>query len=414
MHLAKKKSFHFFLLLSILGPGLITANAGNDAGGVFTYVSVGATYGYQMIWGLIIITISLAVVQEMNARMAIVTGKGLASLIRENFGVKLTFLAMLVLVIANFGVSIADFAGIAVSLELFGISKYISVPVFAVAIWLLVSKGSYKRVEKIFLAFTLVFLGYIISCFLVRPDWGAVFKQSITPTLALNQGFLLTFIGMIGTTITPYMQFYLQSSVVDKRMKLSELKNAQIDACFGAVWGNLIAFFIIVCTAAALFKDGVVVNSARQAALALAPLAGHFATILFGAGLLGASVLACAVIPLSTSYAVCEAFGFESGVDNRASDAPTFYGIYTLMIIIGAAVVLIPGLSLVRLTLFTQQLAGMLCPVILIFMTLLVNNKRIMGKYANNKIQNVLSVSTVVFILAMSALLFIILPLFLK
>lgn len=410
MRAAKKKSFMALLLLSVLGPGLITANAGNDAGGVFTYVTVGASYGYKMIWGLILITISLAVVQEMNARMAIVTGKGLASLIRENFGVKLTFLAMLVLVIANFGVSLADFAGIAVSLELFGISKYISVPVFAVAIWLLVSNGSYKRVEKIFLAFTLVFFGYIISCFLVRPDWGAVFQQSVMPTLTMSQGFLVTFIGMIGTTITPYMQFYLQSSVVDKRMKLSELKYAQIDACFGAVWGNVIAFFIIVCTAAALFKEGAVISSAQQAALALAPLAGHFATILFGAGLLGASVLACAVIPLSTSYAVCEAFGFESGVDNRASDAPTFYGIYTLMIILGAVVVLIPGLSLVRLTLFTQQLAGVLCPVILIFMTLLVNNKRIMENYANNKIQNVLSVATVVFILAMSVLLFIILP----
>lgn len=397
-------------MLSILGPGLIAANAGNDAGGIFTYASVGASYGYSMIWALILITISLAVVQEMNARMGIVTGKGLASLIRENFGVKLTFLAMLVLVIANFGVSLADFAGIAVSLELFGLSKYITVPIFAIAIWLLVTKGSYKNVEKIFLAFTLVFLGYIISCFLVKPDWSAVLAQSIIPTMKMNNGFLLTLIGMIGTTITPYMQFYLQSSIVDKRMKLNELRNSQADACIGAVWGNVIAFFIIVCTAATLFKAGVTINSAKQAALALTPLAGHFAEILFGAGLLGASVLACAVIPLSTAYAVCEAFGFESGVDNKASDAPAFYGIYTTMIVAGAAVVLIPGLSLVQLTLVTQQLAGMLCPVILIFMTLLVNNKRIMGNYANNRLQNILSIATVGFIVLMSLLLFVVLP----
>lgn len=414
MQHSKRKTLNIFLLFSILGPGLISANAGNDAGGIFTYASVGASFGYRMIWGLIFITVSLAVVQEMNARMAIVTGKGLASLIRENFGVKLTFIAMLVLVIANFGVSIADFAGIAVSLELFGISKYISVPVFAIAIGLLVSKGSYRHVENVFLIFTFVFFSYIITCFLVRPDWGTVFHQSVIPTLDMNRNFLLTFIGMIGTTITPYMQFYLQSSIVDKRMKLSELGNAQTDACFGAVWGNAIAFFIIVCTAATLYKEKVSVTSAHQAAMALTPLAGHFASILFGAGLLGASVLACAVIPLSTSYAVCEAFGFESGVNTKARDASIFYGIYTLMIILGAAVVLIPGLSLVSLTLFTQQLAGMLCPVILIFMTLLVNNKRIMGKYVNNGLQNVLSMATVVFILAMTILLFIVLPFFYK
>lgn len=414
MHGTRKRSFNILFLFSILGPGLISSNAGNDAGGIFTYASVGASYGYRMIWGLIFITISLAVVQEMNVRMGIVTGKGLASMIRENFGVKLTFIAMLVLVIANFGVSIADFAGIAVSLELFGISKYISVPVFAVAIWFLVSKGSYKRIEKIFLMFTLVFFSYIITCFLVRPDWGIVFRQSFTPSLDLNQGFLLTFIGMIGTTITPYMQFYLQASIVDKRMKLSELGNAQIDACVGAVWGNIIAFFIIVCTAATLYKAGIGVTSAHQAALALAPLAGQFASVLFGAGLLGASVLACAVIPLSTAYAVCEAFGLESGVDNQAKEAPAFYGIYTLMIVIGSAVILIPGLSLINLTLFTQQLAGVLSPVILIFMTLLVNNKRIMGKYVNNKVQNILSILTVAFIVAMTMLLFVILPLFFR
>lgn len=408
---AVKKPFSFLLLLGIIGPGLITANAGNDAGGIFTYASVGASYGYSMLWGLLIITVSLAVVQEMNARMAVVTGKGLSDLIRENFGVKLTFFAMLVLLIANFGVVLGDFAGIAASLELFHVSKFISVPVFAVVIWALVSKGSYKNVEKIFLAFTFVFFGYIISCFLVKPDWTVVLHSMVTPTLKPDRNFLLTFIGMIGTTITPYMQFYLQSSIVDKRMKISELKYEKIDVYFGSVWGNAIAFFIIVCTAATLFKAGIPITSAAQAAKALAPLAGQYASVLFGFGLLGASILACAIIPLSTSYAICEAFGFESGVDNKPKDAPIFYGIYTTIIAAGAAIILIPGISLVGITMLSQQVAGILCPIILIFMTCLVNNKRIMGKHVNTKLQNVLSVATVAFIIAMTAFLFIV-PLF--
>lgn len=405
-----KKHFNFLLMLGIIGPGLITANAGNDAGGIFTYASVGASYGYSMLWGLLLITFSLAVVSEMNARMAIVTGKGLSDLIREHFGVKLTFFAMIVLLIANFGVVLGDFAGIAASLELFGISKYISVPVFAVLIWALVSKGSYKHVEKIFLALTFVFFGYIISCFLVKPDWINVFHSTVTPTLKMDSGFLLTFIGMIGTTITPYMQFYLQSSIVDKRMKLSELKYERIDVYFGSVWGNAIAFFIIVCTAATLFKAGVPITSAAQAASALAPLAGHYASVLFGVGLLGASILACSVIPLSTSYAICEAFGFESGVDNKPKDAPAFYGIYTIIIAVGAAIILIPGLSLVEITMLSQQVAGILSPVILTFMVVLVNNKKLMGKHVNTKVQNVLSIATVVFIIALTFILFVVMP----
>lgn len=406
-----KQKFSFLLLLGIIGPGLITANAGNDAGGIFTYASVGASYGYSMLWGLLLITFSLAVVSEMNARMAIVTGKGLSDLIREHFGVKLTFLAMFVLLIANFGVVLGDFAGIAASLELFGISKFISVPLLAVVIWALVSKGSYKHVEKIFLAFTFVFFGYIISCFLVKPDWVTVFHSTVTPTLKMDSGFLAVFIGMIGTTITPYMQFYLQSSIVDKRMKISELKYERIDVYFGSVWGNAIAFFIIVCTAAAMFKSGIPITSAAQAAGALAPLAGRYASVLFGVGLLGASILACFVIPLSTSYAICEAFGFESGVDNKPKDAPAFYGIYTAIIIAGAAIILIPGLSLVGITILSQQIAGILCPIILIFMTVLVNNKKLMGKHVNTKLQNVLAIATVSFIIVLTFLLFVILPL---
>lgn len=403
----KKKKTGILLLFSIIGPGLITVNAGNDAGGIISYASVGASYGYSMLWGLLIITLSLSVVQEMNARMAIVTGKGLSDLIRENFGVKLTFFAMVILLIANFGVVLGDFAGIAASLELFGITRYISVPFFALLIWALVTRGSYKNVEKVFLALTFVFFGYIVSCFLAKPDWSAVMHAMVTPTLKLEPRFLTTFIAMIGTTITPYMQFYLQSTIVDKRMKLSELKYERVDVYFSAVWGNAIAFFIIVCTAATLFKAGIPVTSAGQAASALAPLAGKYASVLFGVGLLGAAVLACAIIPLSTSYAICEAFGFESGVDNKPGDAPVFYGIYTAMIAVGAAAILIPNISLVTIQIVAQEVAGILSPVIIIFMVVLVNSKRIMGKYVNTKLQNVFSIGTAGFIILLTVFLFI-------
>lgn len=400
-----KRSRNIFFILSIIGPGIITVNAGNDAGGIATYASVGASYGYKMLWGLLLITFSLAVIQEMNARMAVVTGKGLSDLIREKFGIKWTFFAMLILFIANFGVVLGDFAGVAASMELFGISKYISVPIVAILIWLLVTKGSYSNVEKIFLMFTLVFFGYIVSAFLARPEWGNVFKSMATPSISLETGYLLTFIGMIGTTITPYMQFYLQSSIVDKKMSIEDYKYEKLDVYLGAFWGNAVSFFIIVCTAATLFKAGIAVSSAGDAASALKPLAGQYAFILFGAGLFGASVLATAVIPLSTSYAICEAFGWESGVDNRYSEAPAFFGIYTTIIIASSLLVLIPGLSLMKILLVTQQIAGILSPVILIFMTILVNDKRIMGRYINTKLQNIISITTVVFIVILSLIL---------
>lgn len=394
-------------IMTIIGPGLITVNAGNDAGGITTYASVGASYGYKMLWGLLIITFSLAVIQEMNARMAVVTGKGLSDLIREKFGVKLTFFAMTILLIANMGVVFGDFAGIAASLELFNISKYISIPIVSIAIWVLVTKGSYKKVENIFLLFTFVFFTYIISAFLTKPDWGHVMTSMVTPTIELNTGFLLTFIGMIGTTITPYMQFYLQSSIVDKKMSISEYKYEKLDVYLGAFWGNAVSFFIIVCTAVTLYKAGITITSAEEAAISLKPLAGEAAFILFGAGLFGASVLATAVIPLSTSYAICEAFGWESGVDNDYKDAPAFFGIYTGIIILGALFILIPGISLIQIILITQEIAGILSPIILTFMIILINDKRIMGKYINNKTQNIISWATVIFIIALSIILFI-------
>jgi NRAMP (natural resistance-associated macrophage protein)-like metal ion transporter len=400
------KSKKLFFIMTIIGPGLITVNAGNDAGGITTYATVGASYGYKMLWGLLLITFSLAVIQEMNARMAVVTGKGLSDLIREKFGVKLTFFAMSILLIANMGVVFGDFAGIAASLELFGISKFISIPIVSIAIWLLVTKGSYKKVENIFLLFTFVFFTYIISAFLTKPDWGNVFRSMATPTIELNSGFLLTFIGMIGTTITPYMQFYLQSSIVDKKLSLSDYKYEKLDVYLGSFWGNAVAFFIIICTAVTLYKAGISINSAEEAALALKPLAGDAAFMLFGAGLFGASVLATAVIPLSTSYAICEAFGWESGVDNDYKDAPAFFGIYTGIIILGALFILIPGISLIDIILATQQIAGLLSPIILTFMIILINDKRIMGKHVNTKVQNIISWATVLFIITLSIILF--------
>lgn len=396
-----------FFIMTIIGPGLITVNAGNDAGGIATYASVGASYGYKMLWGLLLITFSLAVVQEMNARMAVVTGKGLSDLIREKFGVKWTLFAMIVLFIANFGVVLGDFAGVAASMELFGVSKYISVPIVALIIWLLVTKGSYGKVEKVFLLFTFVFFGYIISAFMVKPDWGNVFQSMVTPTLTMETGFLLTFIGMIGTTITPYMQFYLQSSIVDKKLSIKDYKYEKMDVYIGAFWGDAVSFFIIVCTAATLYKAGIAVTSAQSAALALKPLAGDYAFILFGAGLFGASVLAAAIIPLSTSYAICEAFGWESGVDCTYQEAPAFFTIYSTIILVSSLLILLPGLSLISIIIVTQQIAGFLSPFILIFMTILVNDKKIMGKYVNTRTQNIVSISTVVFIGSLSMILFV-------
>lgn len=401
----KKKAGNLLMILSVIGPGFITVNAGNDAGGIATYASVGASYGYKMLWVLVVITVSMAIIQEMNARMAVVTGKGLSDLIREAFGVKLTFFAMTVLLIANFGVVLGDFAGIAASMELFHVSRYISVPISALFIWLLVTRGSYKKVEKVFLMFTFAFFGYIISAFIVKPDWSAVAQGLVLPHVEANKGYILTMIGLIGTTITPYMQFYLQSAIVDKRLSISDYKYEKLDVYFGAIWGDLVSFFIIVSTAATLHPAGIAVDSAQQAALALKPLAGEYAFILFGAGLFGASVLAASVIPLSTSYAICEAFGWESGVDHDYHEAPAFFGIYTSLIVLSSALILIPGLDLMKLILVTQQIAGVLVPVILVFMTILVNRKDIMGKYTNNKVQNFISIATVVFISALSCIL---------
>lgn len=403
----KKRWTKFVYVMAIIGPGLITVNAGNDAGGISTFAFIGAKYGYTMLWGLLLLTFALAIVQEMNARMAVVTGKGLSDLIRERFGVRWTFFAMIILFLANFGVTLGDFAGVAASLELFGITRYIGVPIVAVAIALLVLKGNYNKVEKVFLVFTLAFFSYILAAIIIQPDWPTVMKSVVTPRLQMDVGYLLAFIGLIGTTISPYMQFYLQASIVDKNISLKDYKYEKLDVYLGSVWGATISFFVIVVTAATLHEAGIAADSVSAIALALKPLAGEYAFILFGAGLFGASVLACAIIPLSTSYAICEAFGWESGVDHSFRDAKAFFSILLGLLFFASTLILLPNLDLIPLILATQQVAGILVPVILIFMILLVNDKRIMGNHTNSKLQNGISIVTVVFIISLTTTLFV-------
>ncbi|MDF2882391.1 MAG: metal ion transporter, metal ion (Mn2+/Fe2+) transporter (Nramp) family protein [Clostridiaceae bacterium] len=401
---AKKK---IFMILSIIGPGIITANAGNDAGGVTTYSVVGAQYGYSMLWGMFAIAIGLAVVQEMNARMAVVTGKGLSDLIRERFGVRWAFFAMIILLTANLGVCIGDFAGIAASLELFNISKYITIPFFTLIIWLLLTRGTYSKAEKVFLLLTLTFFSYVITAFMLKPNWNSVLSNVFQPKADFDKNYFLVLIGMVGTTITPYMQFYLQSSVVDKGISLKEYKYEKMDVYLGTFWGILTALFITVCTAETLHKAGINISTAQDAALALKPLAGNYSFILFAIGLFGASFLACCIIPLSTAYAVCEAFGFESGLDNKIKEAPAFFSLFLFMLLVSALIVLLPKVSLISIILVTQQIAGVLCPVVLIFMIKLVNDKEVMGDYVNSKMQNFISKATVALIVGLTILAFI-------
>lgn len=403
----KRITRHAFIFLAIMGPGIVTATADNDAGGIATYAIVGASQGYRMLWMLFLITFSLGIVQEMSARMGAVTGKGLSDLIREEFGVKMTFFAMVVLLIANIATTVAEFAGIAASMEIFGLSKYLTVPLMAILIWVLVVKGSYRNVERAFLILSLVFGTYVVSGFLARPDWREVFDGMFVPSFRLEPNYVLLFIATIGTTITPWMQFFLQSAVVDKGVNVRDYPYTRLDVFFGAFVTDFVAFFIIVSTAAALFQHGITINTAKDAALALQPLAGRYSAALFALGLFGASTLAAAVLPLSTAYAVCEAFGWESGIDNTFQDAPIFFTLYTALIVIGAGIVLIPKVSLMFIMLLSQDVNGILLPVILIFMLLLVNNKRIMGKYTNGPVFNTVAWVTVVGVILLTVLLLI-------
>ncbi len=398
-----------FLFLAVIGPGLVTANADNDAGGITTYTQAGALYGYKMLFGLLLITFSLGVIQEMAARMGAVTGKGLSDLIREEFGVRWTFLAMLVLLIANAAVTIAEFAGIAASYQVFGLGRWnwFLIPLTAALLWLMVVKGSYRLVEKAFMLLSLIFLAYVISGFRARPDWGLVAHHLFVPHFEWDAGFLKLFIGVIGTTITPWMQFYLQSSVVDKGITAKEYRYERWDVLFGAFVTDFVSFFIIVSAAAAIFFTAgpQPIEVPAQAAQALQWVAGRYAALLFAAGLLGASILAAPILPLSTSYAICEAFGWESGLDQRFSGAPIFYGLFTAMILAGAGFILLPGVQrhLVDVMLFSQFLNGILVPIIMIFMIGLINNKRLMGEHVNGRIYNFIAWATVVAIILLTA-----------
>ena len=397
--------------IAILGPGMITANAGNDAGGIATFASVGADFGYSLLWLLIPIAISLGIVQEMCARMGAVTGKGLADLIRERFGVRWTALIMLALLIANAGVTVSEFVGIAAATELFNISHYISVPLAAIVVWFLVVKGSYKRVERVFLLMSLVFLGYIVSAFLSRPDWGAVAVGLVRPEFKFEHAFLFTFVAVIGTTISPYMQVYVQSSVVEKGVTVENYRRTKIDVWVGTIFAILIVFFIVVSTAATLHKAGIQISSAADAAHALAPLAGRYAQTLFGLGLFGASMLAAGVLPLATAYSISEALGFEKGVSRSFREAPIFLGTFTFLVAVGAAIAIVPNLPLIRVLLVTQVMNGLLLPIVLFAVLRLVNNRELMGRHVNGPIYNIAAWLTAILVTIVS-LLFILISLF--
>jgi NRAMP (natural resistance-associated macrophage protein)-like metal ion transporter len=397
-----------FILLAVIGPGLITTNAGNDAGAIATYSQAGAEFGFRMLWILAVITLSLAVVNEMASRMGVVTGKGLADLIRERFGVRSTTFAMALLLIANAVTTMAEFAGVAAALELFGIPKYVSVPAVALAIWLVIVRGSYPVVERVLLSIGVVYLAYIISGIVSHPNWGEVMRATVVPMPVLTLGYFLLAIGLIGTTIAPWMLFYLQSSVAEKGIPDEQLAYSRADAVSGALFANVVAFFIIVAAAVALYgklsPDQLANMQAADYARALAPIVGRAAFILFGIGLLGASLLSGGVVPLSTAYTVTEAFGWERGVGQRFGDAPAFFGIFTGLIVVGGLAVLIPGVPLVSLILLSQEINGMILAVILVYMLVLVNDRRIMGHYVNGPLINVIAGATVVLLVSLVAL----------
>ncbi len=381
--------------LAVMGPGLIAGIAGNDAGGITTYSVMGATTGLTLLWLFPITIVILAIVQEMAARLGVVTGQGLSDLIRDRFGLRWTAFAMLVLLVANIANTVAEFSGAAAATELYGISRYVAVPVVAVGIWALVLFASYRTVERVFLAVALVFVAYIFSAVLANPDWSAVGHALVTPTLDFSPAVLLLMVAVVGTTITPYMQFYLQSAVAEKGIGEEELRLEQADAVVGSIWTNVIAIFIVVATATTIYATGGSIESAVDAAKGLAPVAGDLSTALFAIGLFGASVLAATIMPISTAYVICEAFGWESGVGKRFRDAPVFFGIYTFVLFLGASIVLLPGLNPIPVIIASQNLQGLLLPIVLIFMVLLVNDKRLMGRHANGRKGNILAWSAV-------------------
>jgi Mn2+/Fe2+ NRAMP family transporter len=405
--LKNRKTFYqkILLFLAILGPGIITGSVDNDAGGITTYSVAAAVYGYNLIWTLIPSFIVLVVIQEMNARMGIVTGKGLADLIRANAGVKITFFIFLGLLIADIGNTTTEFAGVAGSMEVFGVSKYISVPVVGFLVWALVVKGTYKIAERIFLLFSVSLLMYVVSAIMGKPHWAEIGHSVIHPQLEINTRSISMVIGLIGTTIAPWMLFYMQSSVIEKGLKMKNFRYSIIDIVVGCTATVIVAFFIMVACASTLHVNGVQIHEAKDAALALSPLAGEFSSQVFAFGLFIASIFSATILPLATAFYVSEAFGFEAGIDKKWNEAKEFYVLYTSILIIGAAIILIPNAPLIIISLWSQVLNGMYLPVVLVCMMLLVNNKKIMGIYVNKPINNIIGWGAVIILIMLSLVL---------
>jgi len=407
MKFLKRWKIRLLLFLAVVGPGFITANVDNDAGGILTYSAAGAQFGNLLLWTMIPVTVALIVVQEMCARMGVVTGKGLSDLIREEYGFRITFFMMIGILLTNFGNVVTEFIGIATSLELFGLSRYITVPICAVIVWMIVVKGQYKSVEKVFLTASFFYIAYIFAGALAHPIWHEALIATIKPPARHafgQQAYLYMVIGVVGTTIAPWMQFYLQSSIVEKGITRRGLEASRLDVITGCIFTDVVAWFIIVACAATLYLHGVRdIRYAADAAQALKPLAGDYAYILFAVGLFNASLFAASILPLSTAYTVCEGLGFESGVGRKFSEAPVFYWLYTLLIAAGAAVVLIPGLPLVKIAVLSQVVNGAVLPFVLIFMILLINKKSLMGEYVNSRLFDVVAWSTTVIMIGLTA-----------
>jgi Mn2+/Fe2+ NRAMP family transporter len=399
-----RKWKRYALFLSIMGPGIITANIDNDAAGITTYSVAGARFGYSLLWTLIPTTVALVVTQEMVARMGVVTGKGLSDLIRENHGVKATFYMMVGLFIANFGTTVAEFAGWAASWEIFGVSRYLVVPAGALFVWMLVTRGSYRALERVLLAACLLYFGYVISGFMAKPEWSEVIKHTLVPHIEMDPEFMMLGIAIIGTTITPWMQFFLQSSIAEKGIRKKHYKYTRLDVVVGCFITDVVAFFIILACAATLFPHGLRINEASEAALALKPFAGNYATGIFAVSLANASLLGAIIVPLATAYYICEAMGWERGVNKSFGEAPQFMWIYTAMIVMSCFIVLLPGAPLVMLMVVSSVINGILLPFVLLFALKLVNNKKIMGEYTNPKAYNYITWATVLVIIVLASI----------
>jgi len=398
MKFLKRWKTQILLVLAVVGPGFITANVDNDANGIWTYSSAGAQFGYTLLWTLLPTMIALVVIQEMSARMGAVTGKGLSDLIREEYGIRITFFLMVGLILTNFGNVVGEFVGIAKSLELFGVSKFVSVPIGAAIAWLIVVKGQYKSVEKVFILASFFYITYLFAGVLAKPDWTRALMATVAPpdrSAMASPGYLYMVVASVGTTIAPWMQFYLQASIVEKGVTARSYKTSRLDVIVGCVFAVVVAWFIVVACAATLYVHGHHdVRDGADAAQALRPLAGQFAYVLFAGGLLNASVFAASILPLSTAYTVCEGLGFESGVDRKFGEAPFFYWLYTGLIVAGGAVILIPNLPLVRISILSQVINGMVLPFVLIFMLLLINKRELMGEHVNGRVFNGISWAT--------------------